>query len=73
MQQDEKLKRLAHFRALFERIMPNQTMPKRVLACARWCLLQPSSVRVYLSDSATHPPSQRTVELLEKALKRRKL
>ncbi len=68
-----KAQQLERFRSFFDRIDPTKTNAERVKICARYALLSESSVRVYLSDSATHGPSERTLSILEKELKKRRL
>ena len=64
--------RIARFRELFAALLPAELMPVRVAKAAEMLCMSESSVRVYLSPQAPHPPSQRTIDLFERELKRRR-
>jgi hypothetical protein len=65
--------RIARFRELFAAIQPAAQMPVRVAKCAEMLCMSESSVRVYLMDSPPHAISQRSLDLLEREMKRRRL
>jgi|DEB0MinimDraft_6_1074348.scaffolds.fasta_scaffold03090_2 hypothetical protein len=68
----KQIEKLERFRGLFDLVSPDKKMSQRIKDCANLGMLSASSVRVYLARSATHPPSERTLAILEKALKKRK-
>lgn len=67
-----KTERKKKFIELFNLIKPEAKKKEKIVACAAFAMISESSVRVYISNT-DNSPSARTLEILMKACKRRKL
>lgn len=68
----DKSERKTRFIELFELIKPGRKKKEKIVACAAFAMISESSVRVYISNTK-HSPSARTLSILEKSCKRRKI
>lgn len=65
--------KIQRFKELYGLIKPDAQATERIALTARMAALGESSVRVYLMDEPPHPPSERTLLILEKEMRRRKM
>lgn len=65
--------KIKRFKELYGLIKPDAPTAERIALTARMATLGESSVRVYLMDEPPHPPSERTLLILEKEMRRRKM